>query len=533
MPDPSPTHASGFNNYLFDRYLYTIVRIFLLLCLTVLPILLPINIVNGRNESGGVKGLDRLSFLNVGPSYTDRYWAYLVLAIFVATTVCLILQREIHDYTRLRKRLATSAWDDLEGLSSLLLASNSKEPLSAKEIRRLFRNVAGGVYSIKVNRDYSSLRAKLRDRDTAIERLEVAETKLIIKANQRRKVPGQKEYGRSKPLWMRYLDTKDRPSIYLPIRSWLPPLPYMGHHIDSIYEYRTQVARLNREIAWAQQYPSKFPETNSALVCFNEMLSTPLAALPLKTQIPPSWTLKRGVIPNDMIWQNVSISWWQQFARTSAVYLFVTALTLGFALPVSVAGSVSQIRYLTSVAPWLHWVDELPAWLIAVIEGVLPQLMVSLLTDMVPPILRLLADIQGLHSRQAVENHIQIYYFAFLFVQVFLTVSLSAGITTIIGELKDSVESVPVVLAQNLPKASNYFFSYITIYAFTKITRTLLQLSSLIQLLVLSPLFDKSARQVWVRGTLLNLQNWGTFIPALTNIACIGLFFLTPCRDSK
>jgi hypothetical protein len=251
---------------LFDRYPYTIVRIFLLLCLTVLPILLPINIVNGRNESGGVKGLDRLSFLNIGPSYTDRYWAYLVLAIFVAATVCLILQREIHDYTRLRKRLATSAWDDLEGLSSLLLASNSKEPLSAKEIRRLFRNVAGGVYSIKVNRDYSSLRAKLRDRDTTIERLEVAETKLIIKANQRRKVPGQKEYRRSKPLWMRYLDTKDRPSIYLPIRSWLPPLPYIGHHIDSIYEYRTQVARLNREIAWAQQYPSKFPKTNSALV---------------------------------------------------------------------------------------------------------------------------------------------------------------------------------------------------------------------------------------------------------------------------
>jgi hypothetical protein len=210
-----------------------------------------------------------------------------------------------------------------------------------------------------------------------------------------------------------------------------------------------------------------------------------------------------------MIWQNVSISWWQQFARTYAVYLLVTALTLGFALPVSVAGSVSQIRYLTSVAPWLHWIDELPA------------------------ILRLLADIQGLHSRQAVENHIQIYYFAFLFVQVFLTVSLSAGITTIIGELKDSVESVPVVLAQNLPKASNYFFSYITIYAFTKITRTILQLSSLIQLLVLSPLFDKSARQVWVRGTLLDLQKWGTFIPVLTNIVCIGLFFLTPCRDSK
>jgi hypothetical protein len=63
--------ALGFSNYLFDCYLYTIVRIFLLFCLTVLLILLLINIINGQNESGRVKGLDRLSFLNVGPLYTD------------------------------------------------------------------------------------------------------------------------------------------------------------------------------------------------------------------------------------------------------------------------------------------------------------------------------------------------------------------------------------------------------------------------------------------------------------------------------
>lgn len=99
--------------------------------------------------------------------------------------------------------------------------------------------------------------------------------------------------------------------------------------------------------------------------------------------------------------------------------------------------------------------------------------------------------------------------------QVFLTVSLSAGITTVIGQLKDSVEAVPAILARNLPKASNYFFSYITIYAFTTVTQIFLQICGLVQLLVLSPLLDRSPRQMWVRGT---------FIPALTNVACIGLF---------
>ena len=77
----------------------------------------------------------------------------------------------------------------------------------------------------------------------------------------------------------------------------------------------------------------------------------PLTALALKTRIPPSWTLKHGTLPDDTIWQNVSVSWWQQFIRAAVTYLTVTALTLGFAIPVTVTGSFSQIKYLANVAP--------------------------------------------------------------------------------------------------------------------------------------------------------------------------------------
>lgn len=52
--------------------------------------------------------------------------------------------------------------------------------------------------------------------------------------------------------------------------------------------------------------------------------------------------------------------------------------------------------------------------------------MLGVVTTMVPVVIRLLANIQGLSSRQAMENYVQIYYFTFLFVQGFLAVSLSA-----------------------------------------------------------------------------------------------------------
>jgi calcium permeable stress-gated cation channel len=60
-------------NYLFKCYLYTILRIFILLTLLLLPILVPLNVINGKNKQEGVKGLNRLSFANVRLSHTNCY----------------------------------------------------------------------------------------------------------------------------------------------------------------------------------------------------------------------------------------------------------------------------------------------------------------------------------------------------------------------------------------------------------------------------------------------------------------------------
>ena len=524
IPDPDLKHASGFDNYLLDRYMQTMLRIFALLGLIILPVLLPLNIIDGRNELGGVRGLDRLSFSNIGLSHTGRYWVHLVLAIFAIITVCYSIQGELRDYARLQSSLR---WEGYRR-TCLLLISRSEKQLSVDAIKRRFHNICGGVHQVTINRDFSNLRTKLCRRDVLIRKLETAETTLIRRANQQRRISRRVGDGcdsTSLPPWMKYLHQKNRPTMRLPLFPWLPAVPLIGPQVDSIHHLRAEVAQHNLEIEWHQLHPNEFPPVNSAFVYFNKMLSTPLAALALKARLPPTWTLKQGTTANDIIWRNVSISWWQQCVRTTVVYLFVALLTLGFAFPVIIIGSLSQIRYLVNVVSWLRWMDSLPSWLMAVIQGVLPPAMLALITTAVPVALRLLANIQGHHSRQDVENCVQIYYYTFLFVQVFLTVSLSAGITTVIGDLADKITSTPAVLAQNLPKACNYFFSYILIHTFTTVALTLVEVNGFLALFVLSSIFDKTARQKWMRGQALGLNKWGTFIPVLTNTACIGSFF--------
>ncbi|CZT53510.1 uncharacterized protein RSE6_15125 [Rhynchosporium secalis] len=526
IPDPVLRHASGFQNYLFDRYLQTVLKIFIVLGLVILPVLLPLNIVDGRNELGGVRGLDRLSYSNIGLSHTGRYWAHLVLGIFAIITVCYTIRAELLDYVRLQRSFA---WDD--GESCLLLTSTSAKQLSINTIKRRFRNICGGVHGVTINRDFSSLRTKLYRRDALIRKLEAAETALIIKANHQRKflkrVEGNspEDDSTSLPPWMKYLHQNDRPSMRLPLLPWLPAVPLLGPRLDAIHHLRAEVARHNLEIDWYQLHPSEFPLKNSALVYFNRALSIPLTALALKARVPSTWTLKQGTIATDTIWRNVSISWWQHYIQASIVYLVVALLTLGFAFPVTIIGSISQIEYLVQVVPWLRWIDSIPSWSVAVIQGVLPPTMLTLVTAAVPVIMRLLAHVQGHHSRQVVENHVQIYYYTFLFVQIFLTVSLSAGITTLVGDLRDNITSTPVILAQNLPKASNYFFSYILIHTFTTVVSTLVDVNRLLSVFVLSPIFDKTAREKWARSQNVGLQNWGTFVPVLTNVACIGIIY--------
>ena len=159
--------------------------------------------------------------------------------------------------------------------------------------------------------------------------------------------------------------------------------------------------------------------------------------------------------------------------------------------------------------------------------------MLDLITATILVALRLLANIEGLYSRQATENRVRIYCFTFLFIQGFLAISLSAGITTIIREQLDTIKALPAVLARNLPKVCNYFFSYILIYTFTGIVYTLLQVSGLVSLFILSPMLGKIVRQKWVREERLGLQRWSAFLPVFTNITCISAFLFGRNREHR
>ncbi|KAI9834931.1 MAG: hypothetical protein M1819_002654 [Sarea resinae] len=330
------------------------------------------------------------------------------------------------------------------------------------------------------------------------------------------------------PLWKKYVKEKDRETSRLPIFGWqwMPALPLMGKKVDTIDYCRRELARLNVEIEQDQQEPEKFALMNSAFVQFNHQVAAHMACQSVSHHVPQQMAPRMVEIsPDDVLWENMSIKWWERYLRTGIVIALVALLIIGWAFPVTFTGLLSQVKYLTTLWHWLRWIDDLPSWVISLIQGVLPQALLAALLAVLPAILRLFAKQSGVHTGMAMELAVQDYYFFFLFVQVFLVVSISSGITTVISQLTSNVGSVPQLLANNLPKASNYFFSYLLLQAFSVSAGALVQIGGLFSWFILAPLLDNTARQKWARQTNLPQMQWGTFFPVYTNLAAIGLIY--------
>jgi len=108
-------------------------------------------------------------------------------------------------------------------------------------------------------------------------------------------------------------------------------------------------------------------------------------------------------------------------------------------------------------------------------------------------VLRLLVAQQGTYSRINEEFTMQRYYFIFLFIQLFLVVSVASSAAAFLSGLTQDFKSVAALLARNLPKASNYFFSYMLLQALSVSAGTLLQINRIVMHLF-GCFFDRTPR---------------------------------------
>lgn len=330
-------------------------------------------------------------------------------------------------------------------------------------------------------------------------------------------------------LWRTYITPKDRDTMRLPLFKWdwWPSIPLIGKKVDTIYHCRKELARLNAEIDEDQAHPERYPLMNSAFIQFNHQVAAHMACQSLSHHVPRQMDPRTvEVNPNYVLWENLTMKWWERYLRLFGVIVLIVGLIIFWGIPVSFTGALSQVSTLinTKGFHWLEFLERLPEWLLSFIQGVLPPLFLAILFAVLPILLRFLAGATGTTTAGERELLVQNFYFAFVFVQLFLVVSLSTGITATIEKITNDPISIPQTLAENLPKAANYFFSYMILQALSISSGTLLQIGA-VAIILLFGFFDTTPREKVSRVLNRSGINWGTMIPVYTNFGAIGIVY--------
>ncbi|KAK9371161.1 hypothetical protein V1509DRAFT_613788 [Lipomyces kononenkoae] len=544
MPESEFIKKCGLDAYFFMRYLVMLIFIFLTASAIVLPILLPINGAN--TSSGTATGLDALAWVNISSGDTSRYWAHLILAVVYIIFLCAVFHHEMAAYITMRQTYLTSPQHRLRASATTVLIRAVPQSLcDAEKIRAIFDVFPGGVRNVWINRNLQKLSDKIVQRDQAAAKLEHAETVLIQKATiahkrQLRKAQKSKKTaiaevsgietldgsGTTTPAWKNYLKEKDRPKHRVSKFQYFPALPGFAKKVDTIEWCREQLNKLNVEIEEMQQDETQYPFMNSCFIQFNNQIAAHMACQSLSSESPQHMVPRIIEInPNDVIWSNMRIKWWEALLRSMLSVGATGGLIFGWAFPVAFVGIISQLSYLTSALPFLDFINDMNPTIKGIVSGILPPAALAGLMALLPYILRLFASQRGAATGVRVEEIVQSSYFSFLFVQVFLVVTIASSITTVIQELTQNPTSIPGLLATNLPKASNFFFSYLILQGLTVSAAALLRVGQLFMKMLVGPLADVTARQKFTRLTTLSYVRWGTFYPIYTNLAAIGIVY--------
>ncbi|KAI7722918.1 DUF221-domain-containing protein [Hortaea werneckii] len=274
-----------------------------------------------------------------------------------------------------------------------------------------------------------------------------------------------------------------------------------------------------------QDNAKAFPPTGSAFIQFNQRVAAHLACQSVihgaAHRMAPRML---DVDPEDVVWANLALDWRQRWARACIGLAISASVIVLYAAPVALTTLLGNLDILASRVDWLSWLLEWPDMVKSFVQGVLPPALLQLLLLLVPVVYRGLVHFQGAPTGTAREVRVQNWHFVFLFVQVSLVVSISGGLINFLSGAANSPKSVPAELARSLPRAANYFMSYILIKALTGSASALLQPYTLLVHAV-SPIVDISPRQIWQRQEKLSKIEWARLFPPLTNIAVIGIAF--------
>ncbi|KZV98973.1 hypothetical protein EXIGLDRAFT_831757 [Exidia glandulosa HHB12029] len=462
-------HKNGLDAYFFLRFLRLLLKLFTAATFITFAVLVPVNIVHPNQLTTGIS---RIAWGNIPDDESARYSAHVAVAYVLTFYTFYLLREELTLLVSLRQRYLTSkTHSKLAQARTVLITGIPKELLSESALREFASFVPGGVSNIWIYRESKALTDLYEDREEACQKLETACTHLLRRAThiQAKNMTRALAKGQDVP--------PPNPTLAL-LESLVPPkkrphhrlglLGLFGKKVDTIEWAKAVLPDLDRRIAAARHDLQHVPPAGSAFIEFNLQLGAHVMDQCLSYHEPLKMVDKWvEVAAEDVVWSNIDDGSYETRLRFILSWAATIGLIVGFAPIAAFVTSISNLSALCEHTPWLAWVCKAPAIATGLLQGVLPPLLMAILFMLVPHILRLLAWFECVPRVTLISQRVYTRYFIFLVVHGFITGTLASGLIAAIPQALDNPKTIVQQLANNLPKASIYFLTYIIATGFS------------------------------------------------------------------
>ncbi|KAM0278279.1 hypothetical protein ACHAQH_005292 [Verticillium albo-atrum] len=571
---------SSLDAFLFLRYLKVLSLICFVGCCIVWPVLMPLHATGGN----GLAELESVTIGNV--SDPKSFFAHVAVAWVFFGFILFTIYRESIYYINLRNAYLLSPYY-ANRLSSRTVLFQCVPP-AYRDAARLRKVFGDSVKHVWILRDTTDLEHLVDERTKTATRLEKAEIHLIKMADRARRrgdraAPALPEHllpptdsphhpAAARPVSMSEPSRPSSPSTSttpLPAGSpsvpaspnpsedpekyagfpqtlpdvngsiaaqWIPadrrprhrPLGNFLRSVDTIKWTRRRLKALNPAIAKLRRKLHRGTEGRPLESVFIEFATQSDAQRAYQTLAhdKPMFMSPRfiGIRPDEIVWDSLRMNWFARMVRRFAMLAAIVAAIIFWSIPSALIGTLTNIEKLSQMVFFLEWIMLLPKVVLGVIQGLLPALALSLLMAIVPWILRGCARVAGEPSLSDIELYVQSFYFGFQVVQVFLVTTLTSAASAAFSQILKDPLSAKDLLSENLPKASNFYLSYILIQCLAVGAGSLLRLYDLLRHGIMSR-FVQNPRVKWRVWKRVRPVHWGGWFPVFTNMGVIAISY--------
>ncbi|KAJ7072039.1 DUF221 family protein [Mycena amicta] len=542
VEDPKDIIAkNGLDAYMVLRFIRLLIIIFATFTFATFAVIVPVDIVGVPK---GNDPLGRISWSNiVNDDDQKRFAAHIIMAYLLTFFVIYLIRRELLHFLEMRHEfLVSKSHSRLAQAKTVLITSVPAELGNEHDLRLFASFVPGGIDRVWLYRDTKALNKLFNKRQSACDKLEKAESKVLkhatgewrIKELAYRKLLNKKndeERGDVAP----ELELPAEPSRELfdelvpeKVRSThrIGFLGLFGRKVDTIAWCTQEIARLNGEIETARQHIVKGKFLGSVFIRCNLQLGAHVLAQCVSHHQPLAMSEKwMETSPKDVVWDNLDDGALEMTWRYAVSWLATFGLIIAYGFPVVFVGTLSNIDDLCNKVHWLRWACTAPNPVPGIIQGIIPPALLAILFALLPIILWGLAWFECIPRYSLISISVYRRFFLFLLIHGFLIVTLSSGFVSLVQDIIDTPTKTVQALAQKLPGVSLFFLTYMVTQGLAGAGAAMAQLFPIVIHFVKKWFLGRTPRQAFSVTFLMPSADFSLILPRMSLLATIGFVY--------